>query len=458
MADERNKPVVLVTEDDENMRGLIAQVLKSLEVGVRIVCAESSQAALDYLERHPVAVVVTDLRMPGPDGLDVLGFARERGHGTQVVLLTGYATVESAVLALKNGAFDYLTKPFENEALRAVVERALHRHRLDRGDGATPPPAGDTGGQAFIGESAAVAGIRRLIGVAGQHDCNVLISGPSGSGKELVAQQIHRASNRAAAPFIAINCAAIPETLIESELFGYRKGAFTGADRNKPGLFEAAHGGTIFLDEISNASPSLQAKLLRVLQDRSFFAMGENRPREVDVRVVAATNRDMPALIGEGLFREDLYYRLMVMEIEIPPLKDRREDIPVLVRHFLQRFAERYGRPEPPRLTEEALDALMQYAWPGNVRELENRVQRMVIMTHDAVIDTGQLPPPLQAPGARQKSALDYFTPRSLDEIEAYFIRKTLRETNGDRALSAEILGIDKSTLWRKLKRYQLEA
>lgn len=457
MPDGLMRPVVLVTEDDQNMRDLIVNVLQSIEPRIEIVAADSAHHALDYLENNQVAVVITDLRMPGVDGLDVLRFAKRHDPMTQVVLITGYATVESAVEALKSGAYDYIRKPFETVELRCTVERALQHYLLSQENRrlrAENRIYAEGGG--LIGQSQAMATVSRLIDAAAAYDCSVLISGQSGCGKELVARQIHVQSKRKERPFVAINCAAIPENLIESELFGYKKGAFTGAERSKPGLFEMANGGTIFLDEINNASLSLQAKLLRVLQDGSFYPMGETEPHSVDVRVLAASNKTIPDLIEQGAFREDLYYRLMVMEITIPPLRERRDDIPLLTYYFVNKFSRQLNK-SIKAVSTEALGALIRYDWPGNVRELENMVQRMIILAEGDKIDMDVLPPKLAAIKEVQGKALDYIQPQSLDEIEAFFIRKTLRETRGDRVLAAEILGIDKSTLWRKIKRYQLE-
>jgi DNA-binding NtrC family response regulator len=453
----RSGSVILVVEDDRNMRELIANVLADMQPEAEIVCVENAHLAMEYVENNPVSVVVTDLRMPGGDGIDVLSFVRERSPSTQVVLVTGYATVESAVDALKQGAFDYLRKPFETVELRCTVERALQHHLLStenvrlRQQQRVLSEKGD-----LIGESQAIVKVRKLIDAASAYDCSVLVTGESGCGKELVARQVHMQSARRDKPFVAINCAAIPENLIESELFGYKKGAFTGAERNKSGLFEAANGGTLFLDEINNASLALQAKLLRVLQDGSFYAMGDTTPCNVDVRVIAATNKSIPGLIAKSEFREDLYYRLIVMEIGMPALRERRDDIPLLTYYFLNKYATRLSKPVKGMDTE-VLGVLLRHDWPGNVRELENVVQRMLILTEGEKIREEVLPQHLTEKRAAPGKSLDFLPPQSLEEIEAYFIRKTLRETQGDRALAAEILGIDKSTLWRKIKRYNLD-
>jgi DNA-binding NtrC family response regulator len=454
-AENNNRqPVVLVVEDDTNMRQLVADVLGELDA--EVVAVRNAQNALDYLENEEIAVVVTDLRMPGVDGIDVLKFAKNRSTMTHVVLITGYATVESAVESLKCGAFDYLRKPFEPRELQHTVNHALEHYLLSRENSRLRTPEQVPGGDyELVGKSQAMEHVHRLIDASAGYDCCVLITGESGCGKELVARQIHGRSTRKDKAFIALNCAAIPENIIESELFGYRKGAFTGADRDKVGLFEAAHGGTLFLDEINNASLSLQAKLLRAIQDGAFFRMGDTVPRKVDVRLIAASNRSLPELIDQEQFRNDLYYRLKVVEIPVPPLRERHDDIPLLANYFISKNSQKL-RKQVEGLTTAVLGALMRYDWPGNVRELENLIQRMIILTETDLIDTEVLPPEFSEPGEGPRKALDHISPQSLEEIEMYFIAKTLRETKGNRSLAAEILGIDKSTLWRKIKRYSL--
>jgi len=449
------QPVVVITEDDEVMRELVVNVLHGIDATV--IPMESSQESLDFIENNEVAVVVTDLRMPRIDGMKVLDFARQKNPLTQVILMTGHATVESAVQSLKAGAFDYICKPFENVELRHTVERALSHWNLSRENmRLREENKVFAEGDVIIGRSAAMDEVHRLIDAAAAYDCSVLITGESGTGKELVARQIHLKSPRRDNSFVAINCAAIPEQIIESELFGYQKGAFTGAERAKPGLFETANGGTIFLDEVNNASLSLQAKLLRVLQDATFYRLGDTEPRHVNVRVLAATNRDVPGLIAQETFREDLYYRLRVIEIHIPALRDRRDDVPLLANYFISKYAKRFNKPVDGMSTQ-VLGALMRHDWPGNVRELENVIQRALILCQGKVIDEGVLPPEISRGTELSVRAIDHMQPQTLEEVEVYFIRKTLRETNGDRALCAEILGIDKSTLWRKIKRYSIE-
>lgn len=451
----RERPLVLVVEDDTAMRRMIGEVLE--EIDAEVICV-GAQIALDLLEEREVAVVVTDLRMPQVGGLEILQFARQCHASTQVILLTGFATVETAVEALKGGAYDYLRKPFEPADLRRVVDRALAFNRLMRENARLREASGAQAvTDGLVGNSPATEHVRRLIRACASYDCCVLLTGESGTGKEVAARQIHLLSERREKRFVALNCAAIAETVIESELFGHQRGAFTGADRAKAGLFETAHGGTLFLDEIHNASPAFQAKLLRVLQDGTFYRMGDTEPRHADVRLIAASNRPLPSLVETGAFRADLYYRLKIVEIVMPPLRECRTNIPLLASAFLARHAERLRRPIKG-FTTAALAALVQHDWPGNARELENAIQSMIVLTETDMLDVDVLPAGLStsatpAPGR----ALGRIEPQSLDEIEAYFIAKTLRETQGNRATTAEILGIDKSTLWRKIKRYGIE-
>ena len=450
-----HRPVVLVVEDDVAMRRMISVAL--CDIDAEVVAPDNAEQALERLEQRAVAVVLTDLCMPAVSGLDVLRFAKRCNAQTQVVLITGHATLESAIDALKAGAYDYLRKPFELDDLRRVVGHALQQHQLSGESAqlredvlACPAPDG------LVGKSPAIEQVRRLIRASAGYDCCVLITGESGTGKEVVAHQIHRLSQRREGRFVALNCAAIPETVIESEFFGHQRGAFTGAERAKAGFFEMADKGTLFLDEVNNASSAFQAKLLRTLQDGTYYRMGDTTPRHASVRLIAASNRPLPALVDDGGFRMDLYYRLKIVEIVMPPLRERRSDIPLLAHHFLARHVTQLGKPVQG-FTPRALAALMRHNWPGNVRELENAIQSMIILTGSDWLDVDVLPPGMASEGEPPVRVIDGVEPQSLEEIEAYFIAKTLRETKGNRATAAEILGIDKSTLWRKVKRYELE-
>lgn len=455
---ETEQPLIIIAEDDERMRELVAAVIDKLDA--RVVAADSPQHALDLIEANTsVAVVVTDLKMPFVDGHDILNFARRANPRTQVVMVTGHGTVESAVQALKAGAFDYIRKPFDNEELYHTVDRALSYYQLSMENEKLRSQDNDELQEKYrllYGQSLAMARVEKLIEAAAAYDCNVLISGESGCGKELVARKIFSLSERSEQPFVAVNCAAIPENIIESELFGYVKGAFTGADRNKVGLLEQANGGTLFLDEVNNASLSLQAKLLRVLQDGSYYRIGDTEAQSVNMRVITASNRNLPEMIKSGEFRQDLFYRLKVVDIGLPALRERRQDIPLLANFFLNRHATRLGK-KLNGMSTKVLAALMRHDWPGNVRELENVVLSMTIMAMGNRINEEDLPTELADEEGGQLRSLDFVAPQSLEEIEAYFIRKTLREQGGDRTLSADILGIDKSTLWRKMKRYNIE-
>lgn len=455
---QTSQPLIIIAEDDDRMRELVAAVIDKLDA--QVIAADSPQHALDLIEANAnVAVVVTDLKMPFVDGHDILNFARRANPRTQVVMVTGHGTVESAVLALKAGAFDYIRKPFDNDELYHTVERALSYYQLSMENEKLRSQDNDELQEKYrllYGQSLAMAKVEKLIEAAAAYDCNVLISGESGCGKELVARKIFSLSERSDKPFVAVNCAAIPENIIESELFGYVKGAFTGADRNKIGLLEQANGGTLFLDEVNNASLSLQAKLLRVLQDGSYYRIGDTEAQSVNMRVITASNRNLPEMIKSGEFRQDLYYRLKVVDIGLPALRERRQDIPLLANFFLNRHATRLGK-NLNGMSTKVLAALMRHDWPGNVRELENVVLSMTIMAMGNRINEEDLPAELADEVGGQLRSLDFVAPQSLEEIEAYFIRKTLREQGGDRTLSADILGIDKSTLWRKMKRYNIE-
>ncbi len=448
------RPVILVVEDDEPMRVMIAEVLESLDAD--ILLSRNAQHAKEILSTQEVGVVLTDLRMPHADGIEILNFAKQCNLMTQVVLITGYATVETAVDALKNGAFDYLRKPFEPADLRRTMEKVLQFFLLNRENLLLRESSNASSADDLIGKSQEISSVRRMVGIAAGYDCCVMITGESGTGKEIVSRCIHAQSARKDSPFVAINCAAIPENLIESELFGYQRGAFTGADVAKIGLFEAANGGTLFLDEINNSSLSLQAKLLRVLQDGIFYRMGDSKPRHIDVRLLVASNKPLQGLVTTGQFRMDLYYRLKIIEITIPPLRERIGDVPLLVNYFIEKQSKRLKK-KIKGISTKALNALVRHDWPGNGRELENVIQRMIIFTETELIDVDVVPHELrEIKEGRVKASIDVL-PQSLEELEISFITRILNENNGNRAVTAEILGIDKTTLWRKIKLYNIK-
>jgi two-component system response regulator HydG len=416
--------------------------------GYRVFTAQSVPEAITILKTTPVELVITDLKMPGVSGLDLIRHVRENFKETEVIMITGYPTVEGAVKAVKTGAEEYLTKPFTDEELLSAVRRAMDKLHVRLA--ASPRwlqriPA--TYG--LIAESEAMHPVFDLLAKAASTSATVLISGESGTGKELIARAIHYSSPRNSAPFVPVNCGAIPEDLLESELFGHVKGAFTGATETRAGFFQTADGGTIFLDEISETSLSMQVKLLRVLQDKEVCMVGSTRSRKVDVRILASTNKDLLHLVKNGGFRDDLFFRLNVITIDIPPLRKRGNDILLLAHHFVKQFSEESGKPTP-RFSDEALQVLRNYHWPGNVRELENVIQRLVVMTDGTLIEVPDLPSLMRFSALRGEG----FN-RTLAEVETEYIRNVLASVDGNKTRAAEILGIDRKTLREKLKLYQ---
>lgn len=432
---------ILVVDDALDTLEIVSRNLSSH--GYEVLAATSVAEALNILEGEKIDLVITDYKMPGTSGLDLVRHVRENFPDTEVVMITGYPSIEGAVRAVKTGAEDYLAKPFTEEELLEAARRAIQKLKTRR---LTKPGEGLRMQHGLYGESPAMRSVFDTIGKAAKTTATVLITGESGTGKELVARAIHYNSSRAAAPFVPVNCAAIPETLVESELFGYVKGAFTGAYESRAGHFQTADGGTIFLDEIAETTASTQARLLRFLQDKEVCMIGSDRPRRVDVRVIAATNKDLLALVSKGAFREDLYYRLNVLSINIPPLRDRGDDVILLASAFCARFAREQGR-SVPRFTDRALQALRAYPWPGNVRELENLIQRLIIMSDANVIDVSDLPPYMRF--CVQK---DTQVDRTLAEVEAEHIKRVLAHVGGNKTRAAKILGIDRKTLREKLK------
>jgi two-component system, NtrC family, response regulator AtoC len=397
--------------------------------------------------------------MPGMDGLQTLAEARKIRPDATYIVMTAYATVDTAVTAMKLGALDYLVKPFDPEELSLLVKRVAAQQALLRENQELREELErQRGFHQLVSRSAAMQRVFELARVAAKSASTILVLGESGTGKEVLAQAIHAESPRAAAPFVAVSCAALTETLLESELFGHEKGAFTGAVARRKGKFEAADGGTLFLDEIGDVSPKLQVDLLRVLEERRVQRVGGNDPVDVDVRVVAATNRDLAKAVAAGQFREELYYRLNVIPVTLPPLRDRKEDIPLLVQHFLGRFSTELGRPIEG-VSPEAMAALVAHAWPGNVRELRNVLERGAVVAKKPVIQVGDLGLPQPEAGAapaQNGGAVSRGEPPSLEEIERRHVAEVLAFTNGNVTQAARVLGIDRMTLYNKMKRYGL--
>jgi two-component system response regulator HydG len=444
MAPSAQKKRILVVDDALHTLEVLQRNLTSK--GYQVFTSTSVSEAIRILETTTVDLVITDLKMPKVSGIDLVRHVRENYKETEVMMITGYPTIEGAVKAIKTGAEEYLTKPFTDEELFSAVRRTLdklHMRKVGEAQLHQMPKAP----YGLIGESEAMREVFSAISKTSSTSATVLISGESGTGKELVARAIHYSSSRASAPFVPVNCGGIPEGLLESELFGHVKGAFTGATESRAGFFQTADGGTIFLDEISDTSLTMQAKLLRVLQDKEVYMVGASRSRKVDVRIIAATNKDLTSLVKKGVFREDLFFRLNVITIVMPPLQERGDDILLLAHHFATRFAQEFGKPIP-RFSDNALQVLRNYHWPGNVRELENVVQRLVVMTSGDIIEVSDLPS-LMRFSALRETGLN----RTLAEVEAQYIRNVLASVNGNKTKAAQILGIDRKTLREKLQK-----
>jgi DNA-binding NtrC family response regulator len=445
-------PLILVAEDEDLMRAIVARLLE--DAGYRVAAVASAEEALAAFASEDVAVTLTDIRMSGMDGLALLDRIKDVDSEALVVVMTAYSSVDSAVAALRKGAYDYVTKPFVNEDLLQAVKNALRQRELFRENRALRRELDRRYSfSEIIGTSDALQSVFRLVEKVAATNTNVLIQGESGTGKELVARAVHHNSPRSDRPFVAVNCGALPESLLESELFGHTKGAFTGAAASRPGLFRAAEGGTVFLDEVGEVSQATQVRLLRAVEEHEVTPLGSNTPARFDARIICATNRDLEREVSEGRFREDLFYRLNVIEIHLPPLRERREDIPLLVRHFVTRTAREQGRDEKP-VDARAMSALINYAWPGNVRELQNAVERAFTLS-ESRIDLEHLPPRVREAVSEADAMRDPDGLRpTLAEVERRYIFETLASVNQDKARAANILGIDLSTLYRKLKRY----
>jgi two-component system response regulator HydG len=439
---------LLIVEDDRAHLQSLEKIFEKEDVQVKTAC--DGRAALDVLRSTRIHVCLTDLAMPAMSGLDLLRAAKTVSPETEFIVMTAYGTVENAVEAMKEGAWDFVTKPVKRIQIVKAVRRALDQRSLVLENEALRAQLRDERqDRTIIGASLVMRQLLDMVHQVAPSSATVLLLGESGTGKELVARAIHQGSGRAARPFIALNCAALPESLLEAELFGHEKGAFTGAIAQRQGRFELADGGTLFLDEIGEMRPQLQVKLLRVLQEGEFERVGGTRTLRVNVRIVAATNKDLQAEVDAGRFREDLFYRLHVISLKLPPLRERRDDIPMVAQHFLKRFAEK-NKKRVTGITREAMGVLSGWAWPGNVRELENAIERAVVVAHGDTISLEDLPPAL-ASGGKAPRYLTVPVGTPLDDIERQVIRETLLHTRGDKRLAAQLLGIATRTIYRKL-------
>jgi DNA-binding NtrC family response regulator len=450
-----SSPHVLFVDDEHALRALMAERLT--ERGFEVAEADSGERGLELLDQFAFDVVITDLRLPGIDGMAVIEAARERYPGIVAIVITGYGTVKDAVDAIKRGASDFLAKPFQFDEMLHVLRKAMEQRRLTSENAYLRSQLEERyqfGG--ILGRSRPMQKLFHLLETVARSSSTILITGETGTGKEVVARAIHHNSPRRLHRFVALNCSAIPETLLEAELFGHVRGAFTGAVGARQGRFEQAHKGTLFLDEVGTMSTALQMKLLRALQEREFERVGDNQTIKVDVRVIAATNSDLGRMVAEGAFREDLYYRLNVIPIQLPPLRDRRDDIPLLAKHFLEKFAPGAQM----QISQSAMRVLMAYSWPGNVRQLENALERAVTLSAGRKeIDVADLPPEIQEIPNAVAAPFVEFPEEGLDlaaylgSIERDLIRRSLDRTGGNRNKAAELLRIKRTTLVEKLKR-----
>ena len=460
---EEKKPCVLIVDDDRNTRDGLQRALRR---GYDVLVAESGDRALQVLQERDVDVLLSDVRMPGMDGLTLLQRARAHHPELVSILLTAYGNVEVAVEAMKVGAYDFLMKPVNLDHLDLLLQRALRSRDVESENRKLREELDHKFGlENIIGASSAMQELFDTIRQAAPSQATVLIQGESGTGKELVAHAVHRLSTRSRGPFVAVHCAALSDTLLESELFGHEKGAFTGAVARRKGRFELADGGTLFLDEISEIDPSVQVKLLRVLEERCFERVGGNESVEVDIRLVAATNRDLRAWVDDGRFREDLFFRLDVVNIMMPPLRERLDDLPLLCAHFMREFSERNNK-VVAGISAEAIDMLSGYRWPGNIRELRNTMEKMVVLSRGDRLGVRDVPANIRqavrgdagaAVPVRSTAALGGGGMHSLADTEKALIMKAIDEQGGNRTKAAEVLGISRRTLHRKLKQYEQE-
>jgi DNA-binding NtrC family response regulator len=447
---------VLIVDDDRAMCQLLIDLLR--EEGYETDVAYDGETAVQKSRQFHFDLTVTDLMMPKMRGVELVQRLREIDNGALVLLITAFGTIESAVEAMRAGAFHYVTKPFHNEEILIQVKRALEQKRLEQElQRLRTEVRAHNRFQNIIGQSATMQKILEAVAQVSDLPANILIEGESGTGKELIARAIHTNSSRASGPFIAVNCAAIPETLLESELFGYVRGAFTDARKDRSGLFREADGGMLFLDEISELPMTLQSKLLRVLEDKEVRPLGANQGEKVDTRVLSASNRNLEDLVRSDKFRQDLYYRLNVIRIELPPLRYRYDDVPLLVQHFIEKFAAGAKR-QVDGIGPEALAALKNYDWPGNIRELEHTIERAVLLGKGSRIELEDLPPNIVVDGQSSIILAQALTRQlTLRDLEREYVAKVLDATNGNKTEAAKILGVDRTTLYRKLEEYKLK-
>ncbi len=451
---------ILIVDDEESVRKSLADVMR--DEGYEIVSAASGREGLDLLNEAQPSLALLDIAMPEMDGIETLRRIRELRPDMPVIMVTGHGTIETAVKTTKMGAYDFIVKPPELQHLTLVVKHGIEESRLREENESLKRRIEQR--YEIVGESGKINALRHQIALAGPTNGWVLIHGESGTGKELVARAIHRASKRAHGPFIEVNCAAIPQELIESELFGHEKGSFTGATGMKRGKFELAHDGTLFLDEIADMSPATQAKVLRVLEGQEFQRVGGTKSLKVDVRVIAASNKNLLDEIRKGTFREDLYYRLNVVPLEVPPLRERADDIPRLVIHFLREFSREYGQKQKT-IEDDALAQFVRYSWPGNVRELRNIIERLIIMVPGPALTLRDVPPPVSSSAAGQRAeaplmraGLDFATLKDARaEFEREFITRKLKENGGNVSRTADAISVERSNLHRKIKALGIE-
>ncbi len=448
---QKRNPTILVVEDDVENRAAMVKVIEG--AGYEVMETDNGQQALDFILQEDIDILVTDLRLPIMDGVELLKRAKAASQEIEVILITGHGTVEVAVEAIKEGAYDFITKPIKKAQLLRGIEKAAEKQNLSRENRDLRRQLTQPGGRRLIYAAPEMRNVARMAEQVASSTATVLITGESGTGKEVVADAIHSQSPRRGKPMIKVSCAALPETLLEAELFGYEKGAFTGANTRKEGRFELANGGTLFLDEIGEVSQAMQVKLLRVLQDGKFERLGGTRTIDADVRIITATNKDLQQEVNDKRFREDLYYRLNVIHIHVPPLRERKEDIQILAMHFLKTYADKNNKPIDS-FTEDAMLALTTYDWPGNVRELENAIERAVVFTNGRQIPLSVLPHNVSA-FAENRHSLVFKIGTPLRELESRAIDITLQHTRGDKNMAARLLGIAARTIYRHLEKQQ---